>query len=301
MTARMFLESTQPESSAVQRQKSRDQWVSEAVAALGRKTQTTPRVGIILGSGLGGFADDIRIHETVSYDEIPGFSMSTAPGHASRLILGSCGNVPVVVLQGRAHLYEGHHVAEVTFPVRVLHALGARLLVLTNASGGLNPRLSVGDLVVIDDHIDMTGAKFDVDTDRVSPISPRNPVPRLYEPGFVEGALAVCRKEGLEAQRGTYVAVTGPNYETRAEYRMFRGLGGDVVGMSTVPEALVAASLGLDVVALSTVTNVCNPDRLSATDGEAVVRAAAAADWKLRVVLRGLLNRPGAAEDADTP
>ena len=290
MTARTFDESTRSGSSAVSVRESRNECVSKAVAALGRKTEAIPRVGIVLGSGLGGFADDLEIHETVNYDAIPGFSKSTAPGHAGRLIFGSCGNVPVVVLQGRAHLYEGHHVADVTFPVRVLHAMGIRLLVLTNASGGLNSRLSVGDLVVIDNHIDMTGAEFDVETDGDPPISAWNRVPRLYDPRLVEGVLAVCRIEGFEAQRGTYVAVTGPNYETRAEYRMFRSMGGDVVGMSTVPEALVAARLGLDVVALSTVTNVCNPDQLSATDGESVVQAAAAADWKLRVVLRGLLS-----------
>lgn len=260
--------------------------VSEAVAAIGFNSQTAPEVGIVLGSGLGGFADDIDVLQSVRYADIPGFPRSTAIGHAGRLIFGSCGDVPVAVLQGRTHLYEGYGVAEVTFPVRVLHALGVRRLVLTNAAGGLNPQLSVGDLVVIADHIDFTAARFEF-TAHGSPPPQRSP--HLYEPELVDHVLKVCRGEGIAAHRGTYVAVTGPNYETRAEYRMFRALGGDVVGMSTVPEALAAADLGLEVLAVSTVTNVCNPDRLAATDGQSVVDAAARAEWRLRVVLRELL------------
>lgn len=251
-------------------------------------TPVTPAVGIILGSGLGGVVDEVNVVRAVSYEEIPGFPRSTAPGHAGRLVLGSLADTPVVVLQGRTHLYEGRDVADVTFGVEVLHALGVRRLILTNAAGGLNPQLSVGDLVVIEDHIDFTGARFI--TAGANPVhSPWNRQPGLYSPELVKRALAVCRRDEVVVHRGTYVAVTGPNYETRAEYRMFRLLGGDVVGMSTVPEALAGARLGLEVLTLSIVTNVCRPDELAVTDGESVVRAAERAEWKLRTVLPGVL------------
>lgn len=268
--------------------------VARAAELVGKRMPTAPPVGIVLGSGLGGVVEDVDVAHCIDYEAIPRFPGSTAPGHAGRLIVGSLGSTPVVALQGRVHLYEGRDVAEVTFGVRVLHALGARSLVLTNAAGGLNPGLSVGDLVVIDSHIDFTGARFATFGGPAVAHDLRNRRPRMYTPGLVERALAVCRRENIVARRGSYVCVTGPNFETRAEYRMFRALGADVVGMSTVPEALVAAELGLNVLAISIVTNVCRPDRLEKTAGESVVSAAESAEWKLRAVLRRVITEDGA-------
>lgn len=249
-----------------------------------------PRVGIILGTGLGRFADEIDDPRTLSYDDISHFPRSTAIGHKGQLTCGTVCGVPVVTMEGRFHVYEGYAPALITLPVRVMHRLGIELLVISNASGGIDPRLAVGDVVVIDDHINLMFANPLIGPHDEA-LGPRFPdMSAIYDRGLIEQALDIARRQGFAAHRGTYIAVAGPNYETRAEYRCFRRIGGDVIGMSTVPEAIVAAQLGLKVLALSTVTNVCNPDALSETDGGSVVVAASSAEWKLRAILLSLLS-----------
>ena len=268
--------------------------VVEATDWIQQRCRQCPRVGIILGTGLGRFAEEVESPTTLAYDDIPHFPRSTAIGHKGQLTCGTVGGVPVVTMEGRFHVYEGYAPAQITLPVRVMHRLGIELLVVSNASGGLNPRLAVGDLVAIDDHINLMCANPLIGPHDDS-LGPRFPdLSAIYDAALIEHVQAIARQHGFTAHPGTYVAVSGPNYETRAEYRFFRRIGGDVIGMSTVPEVLVAAQLGLKVLALSTVTNVCNPDALTETDGASVAAASSAAEWKLRTILLSLLHTPHA-------
>jgi purine-nucleoside phosphorylase len=265
--------------------------IAEAADLIRLRLSHRPRVGIILGTGLGRFADEIANPATLRYDDIPHFPRSTAIGHKGQLTCGTVCGVPVVTMEGRFHVYEGYPPAQITLPVRVMHRLGIELLVISNASGGLNPRLAVGDVVTIDDHINLMFANplFGPHDDSFGPRFPD--LSSIYDAALIEQVAAIARQHGFAAHRGTYIAVTGPNYETRAEYRFFRHIRGDVIGMSTVPEAIVASQLGLKVLALSTVTNVCNPDALSQTDGASVMAAASSAEWKLRTILLSILSR----------
>lgn len=264
--------------------------VVEAAHRVQRAWTQRPRVGIILGTGLGHFAEVIENPATLAYDDIPHFPRSTAIGHKGQLTCGAVCSVPVVTMEGRFHVYEGYAPAQITLPVRVMHRLGIELLVISNASGGLSPRLAVGDIVAIDDHINLLFGNPLIGPHEGA-LGPRFPDPSaIYDAALIEQVAAIARQHGFAAHRGAYVAVNGPNYETRAEYRFFRRIGGDVIGMSTVPEAIVAAQLGLKVLALSTVTNVCNPDALSETDGASVMAAASSAEWKLRTILLSILS-----------
>jgi purine-nucleoside phosphorylase len=214
------------------------------------------RVGLILGSGLGAFADDLEDAVAVSYEEIPGFARSTVEGHAGRLVVGKIAGTPLVVLQGRFHYYEGYTLEEVTFPVRVLGLLGVKALILTNAAGGLNNSFTQGALMLISDHLNLMG---------VNPLrgandarfGPRFPdMSDVYEREFQEIAITEAHATKLELKRGIYAALTGPSYETPAEIRMLRSLGADAVGMSTVPEAIVARHMGIKVLGVSCITNM---------------------------------------------
>jgi purine-nucleoside phosphorylase len=263
--------------------------IAAAHEFLRQRTQTRPQVGIILGTGLGGFAREIAASHSFTYDDIPHFPRATALGHKGQLTFGTVAGLPVVAMEGRFHLYEGYPAATITLPVRVMHRLGIELLIVSNASGGLNPHYQVGDLVVIDDHINLM-----FDNPLIGPGDPalgsrRPDMSRPYDPSLIAQTLAIARQQNIAAHRGVYVGVTGPNYESRAEYRFFRRIGADVIGMSTVPEVITAAQLGLKVLALSTVTNVCRPDALATTDGAEVAAAAAAAEPRLRVAVRTLL------------
>jgi len=270
---------------------SRDSRLAEAMDTIRSRTDHCPTIGIVLGTGLGGLADEIEESVSFPYRELPGFAESTAIGHRGQLTLGNLAGVPVVAMQGRFHCYEGYSVEEVTFPTRVLHALGIESLILSNAAGGLRPGMRVGDVVVIEDHIDWMFMQSTHDDHSAPGWQP----PRQaragspYHPLDVETALTRARQCGVRATRGVYAAMTGPNYETRAEYRMLRKLGADVVGMSTVPEALVARDLGLPVLAFSIITNVCSPDALTETTGSAVADAASAGEPGLRAIVRRLL------------
>ncbi|HYP52808.1 MAG TPA: purine-nucleoside phosphorylase [Pyrinomonadaceae bacterium] len=214
------------------------------------------RVAVVLGSGLGAFADSLEDPLAVSYSDIPGFARSTVAGHAGRLVLGRVASTPVAVMQGRFHYYEGYTLEEVTFPVRTLAALGVRSLVLTNAAGGLNNSFTQGCLVLISDHLNLLGTSplRGANDERLGPRFPD--MTEVYSHEFQEAAVREAHEMGLDLRRGIYAALQGPNYETPAEIRMLRLLGADAVGMSTVPEAIVARHMGLRVLGLSCITNM---------------------------------------------
>ena len=259
--------------------------ITDACAAIAKQWPHTPAVGIILGSGLGGVTGVITDAVTIPYDTLPHFARSTAHGHAGQLVCGMLEGVPVVVLEGRQHAYEGYPLAQITFPVRVLQRLGARRLVVTNACGGLNPNFRTGDLMVIDDHINLLNGNplIGINDERLGPRFPDMSAP--YTPRLIDEALEIARRENFAAHRGVYVAVTGPNLETRAEYRFLRGIGADVVGMSTVPEVIVAVHAGLEVLGISVITDMCLPDALEVATVEKILAVARSAEPKLRAIV----------------
>ena len=262
---------------------------SESLRAIRGKWLGTPRVGIILGTGLGELAEQIDAEAIIDYRDIPHFGKSTALAHKGRLVCGKLCGVSVVAMQGRVHLYEGYSPQQVVLPVYVMKALGASTLIVTNANGGLNPKLRTGDVVVMEDHINLMfrNPLVGANDDAVGPRFPDMCSP--YDESLIEASLAVARKENFNAYRGVYAAMTGPSYETRAEYRMLRRLGADVVGMSTVPEVIAAMHCGLRVLGLSIVTNVARPDVFEKVDAEEVLHDAAQAGAKVQALIRGVL------------
>ena len=227
-----------------------------AARFLRARTDLEVRVALVLGSGLGAFADQLEDAEPVPYEEIPGFARPTVEGHAGRLVLGRVGGVAVAAMQGRFHFYEGYTLEEVTFPIRVLGLLGAKSLVLTNAAGGLNNSYEQGALILISDHLNLMGTNPLLGRNDAR-FGPRFPdMTEVYDREYQDAAIAESREMGLELRRGIYAALTGPSYETPAEIRMLRLLGADAVGMSTVPEALVARHMGLRVLGFSCITNM---------------------------------------------
>jgi purine-nucleoside phosphorylase len=268
--------------------------VRDAAAAITTRWPTLPRVGLVLGSGLGRCAEEIDAAARISYRDIPYFPRATALGHKGCLLCGDLVGTPIVAMEGRCHAYEGYSQAEITLPIRVMKELGVRLLILSNASGGLNPLYAQGDVVVVADHINLM-----FDGPLTVPCDPGErfvDMSRPYDAELIDRALGIARREKFAAHRGVYVGVKGPNLETRAEYRMLRLLGADVVGMSTVPEAIVAAQLGLRTLGLATVTNVCRPDALRPARAEDIVAAAESAEPKLRKIILGIV-RECAGED----
>jgi purine-nucleoside phosphorylase len=236
-------------------------------------------------------ADEISVDTTIPYQELPGFPLSTVESHAGRLLLGRLGSTPVVAMQGRFHRYEGYSLGEVTFPVRVMHALGARTLIVSNACGGMNPLWSPGDLVLLSDHINLLGDNplIGANDERLGPRFPDMSAP--YDPELRALARAVSLKLGIVLREGVYVAVPGPNLETRAEYRMLRAIGADVVGMSTVPEVIVAAHSGIRTVGISIITDQCLPDALEPASLERIIETARQAEPALTRLITGLVER----------
>jgi purine-nucleoside phosphorylase len=267
--------------------------ISEAVAVISARWKLRPKVGIILGSGLGAVAAAVTDAVKIPYESIPHFARSAAPGHAGQLVCGLLEGVPVVILEGRMHAYEGYPLAQITFPVRVIKRLGGDLLVVTNAGGGLNPLFRSGDVMVIDDHINLLGDNplIGINDDRLGPRFPDMSAP--YTPPLVDAALATARRENFVAHRGVYVAVTGPNLETRAEYRFLRTIGADVVGMSTVPEVIVAVHSGMQVLGFSVVTDMCLPDALEVATVESILATARSAEPKLRAMILDAVRTAG--------
>lgn len=289
--------------------------LSAAVETIFSRRFLQPEVAIILGSGLGGLAEDLTHCTAISYADIPNFRSTHAAGHAGQLLLGYLCGMPVVVMQGRCHRYEGHSHASVCFPVRVMQSLGARLLMVTNAAGGLNPRYRAGDLMLVDQHIDClwprqhASSQLDgsaasaavrstdgVGTPRLS-ASPMRTLGEIYNEELLDRMRRIARRHEINLHRGTYVATLGPTYETRAEYRMFRWMGGDAVGMSTVPEVLTARQLGMRVLALSVITNVACTDSLQGTTHEEVMHFGRQVEPKLRCLLRQLLEEMAGPAD----
>jgi len=265
--------------------------IGEAVGAIRARSALAPEVGIILGTGLGGLAKAMKVEVAIEYGEIPGFPLSTVESHSGRLLLGTLGGRRVVAMQGRFHRYEGYSLQEVTFPVRVLKALGARTLIVSNACGGMHPLWAPGDLMLLADHINLLG-----DNPLIGPndatLGPRFPdMSAVYDAGLRELAHAVALGRGLTLREGVYVAVQGPNLETRAEYRMLRAMGADVVGMSTVPEAIVARHGGMRVLGISIITDQCLPDSLEEASLDRILAVAAKAEPHLTALVQGVLER----------
>lgn len=264
--------------------------IREAVAVVRGHTDLQPRVGIIMGTGLGGLAGEIDAEVVLPYEEIPHFPLSALEAHPGRLILGQLGGTPVVAMQGRFHRYEGYSLQEVTFPIRVMRMLGAEVLVLSGISGGMNPLWRAGEMVLLDDHINLLGDNPLVG-DNLDELGPR--FPDMSEP-YDRGLQAMAEKAALEAgirlNRGVYLALAGPNPETRAEYRMLRGMGADIVGMSTVPEVIVARQMGMRVLGLSIITDQCLPDALEPVDVPAIIATAMNAEPRLTALIRAVVT-----------
>lgn len=233
-----------------------NQRVAEAAAAIRESTSTEPRVAMVLGSGLGALAAEVEDPVVVPYTDIPHFPASTAPGHAGRLVLGGVEGTPVAIMAGRVHLYEGYTADEVAFPIRVLHHLGAKLLIITNAAGGINPEFHPGTLMLIEDHINLTGHNPLVGPNHLE-LGPRFPdMSSAYSPRLRQIAMAAGETVGEDLSSGVYLGLQGPSYETPAEIRMFRLMGADAVGMSTVIEVIAARHAGLEVLGISCITNM---------------------------------------------
>ena len=253
----------------------------EAVAAVRAVSEIEPRAAIVLGTGLGGLARAMDVEAEIPYEALPHFPRATVESHHGKLLLGTLEGVPVVAMQGRMHCYEGWSMREVVFPVRVMKLLGADVLLVSGACGGMNPLWAPGDLVMLNDHVNLLG-----DTPLVGPnldeLGPRFPdMSSPYDPELRRAAAAVAMAQGVALREGVYVAVAGPQLETRAEYRMLRALGADVVGMSTVPEVIGARHMGMRVLAVAVITDQCLPDALEEADVAKIIATAAAAEPKL--------------------
>lgn len=255
--------------------------INETSAAIRTRVKIKPTVGIILGTGLGELVKEIKGKKSIRYDELPNLSLSAVKSHENQMVFGKIGQKTVVAMQGRFHYYEGYSMKEVTFPVRVMKALGIKTLVVSNAAGGINPDFRAGDLMLITDHINLMG-----DNPLIGPnddaLGPRFPdMIEPYDDKLTRLVERVALDEKIPVKRGVYVAVAGPNLETRAEYRLLRTIGADAVGMSTVPEVIVAVHAGLRVLGISCITDECLPDALKPANIEMILKVAAEAEPKL--------------------
>ncbi len=264
--------------------------VDETLEFIRAQSKISPEVGIVLGTGLGDLARDIKAEAIFSYKDIPHFPVSTVETHAGKLIFGMLSGKKVVAMQGRFHYYEGYSMKQITYPIRVMKLLGINTLVISNAAGGMNPLYQKGDIMLMDDHINLLG-----DNPLIGPNDdtwgPRFPdMSEPYSKRLIQLAEQIALDEKLKVQRGVYVAVTGPNLETRAEYRFLRGIGADVVGMSTVPEVIVARHMGLEVFGVSVVTDECFPDALEPADVSDIIKTANGAQPKLTLLMARVIK-----------
>lgn len=259
--------------------------IEEATAAIKAAWPETPHAGIILGTGLGGLTEQIEVQASLDYDDIPHFLKSTATSHRGRLVCGLLEGKPVMAMEGRFHMYEGYSLKDITLPVRVMKNLGAEKLVVSNACGGMNPYYKCGDIMLIDDHINLMGDNplIGINDDRLGPRFPDMSQPYSFE--LIDKAMEIARNNNIHVHRGVFVAVSGPNLETRAEYRFLRNIGADVVGMSTVPEVIVAVHCGLPAVGFSIITDLCFPDSLEPAVVEEIIAHANAAEPNLRLLV----------------
>jgi purine-nucleoside phosphorylase len=264
--------------------------IEQATRAIRKQWSGKSQVGIILGTGLGGLADEVEDAVRIPYEEIPHFPQPTVASHTGRFVCGRLAGKSVVAMEGRFHFYEGYSLQQITLPVRVMKALGCSVLIVSNACGGMNPQYAKGDLMIIEDHINLMGANplIGPNDDRLGPRFPD--MCRPYDPELTALALRVALEERIVCHKGVFVAVPGPNLETRAEYRFLRGIGADVVGMSSVPEVLVGVHAGLRNLGISVVTDICLPDALQPVALEEIIATANAAEKKLRVLVRRVVG-----------
>ena len=263
----------------------------EAAAAIRKRSKVVPEIAIILGTGLGNLAKKIKADAVISYKNIPHFPVSTVESHAGQMTLGELSGKKVVAMEGRFHFYEGYSLADVTFPVRVMRELGAKILIVSNASGGLNLEYRKGELVLIEDIINFMGVNPLVgpNDERLGPRFPDMSAP--FSGSLMKITEETARTEKISVRRGVYIGVTGPNLETRAEYRMMRNFGADLVGMSTVPEVIVGVHMGMEILGISVVTDLCDPDNLHAVDIKEIIKTANEAGPKLDRLIEKTLKK----------
>ncbi len=265
--------------------------IKETVDFLKGRINVQAKTGIVLGSGLNALAKDIIIEHAFLYKDIPNFPVSTVEGHIGKLLLGTLNNMEIIAMQGRFHYYEGYSMEEVTFPIRVMKALGVENLILSNASGGMNPAYKVGDIVIISDHINMF-PENPLRGKNEDSLGPRFPdMSEAYSKEIIAIAEQIAGENQINYHKGIYVGTSGPTFETPAEYAMFRVLGGDCVGMSTVPEAIVAAHAGMRCVAFSVITDLGIAGQVEKVSHEEVLKAAVNAEPKLRLIVKELVSR----------
>ena len=262
----------------------------ECVQAIQQQWKHTPQIGMVLGTGLGGLSDQIDVQARIPYSDLPHFPESTAPSHAGQLVCGELHGVPLIAMEGRFHFYEGYSLQQVTFPVRVMQALGTETLILTSAVGGMNPQYSLSDIVILEDHINLMpdNPLRGINDDELGPRFPDMSEP--YDQKLIQLASQTALELAIQAHKGVLVAVPGPNLETRAEYRMLRSIGADIVGMSTVPEVIVARHAGMKVAGFSIVTDMCLPDALEPVDINKILEVAATGGEKLQRLLSELIR-----------
>lgn len=267
------------------------QHVTKSVQAIWKKTAFRPDIAIILGTGLGNLAKKVTKEIAISYEAIPNFPHSTVVSHAGRLLFGTLGGKKVAIMDGRFHFYEGYSLEQVTFPVRVLRKLGAKILIVSNAAGGLNLSYKKGDIVLIEDHINLMGVNplIGPNDDRLGIRFPDMSAP--YSERLMGIAQKAAQEKRIPLKRGIYMGVSGPNLETRAEYRFMRKAGADLVGMSTVPEVIVGVHAGFEILGLSIVTDICDPDHLKAVNIEEIIRTAAEAGPKLDQLVESVVQK----------
>lgn len=265
--------------------------MEETVRAIRTHTQAVPSVGIILGTGLGGLVNDVQIEASISYDNLPHFPISTVESHHGNLIFGTLAGKTIVAMQGRFHYYEGYSMQQITFPVRVMKMLGVNTLLISNACGSMNPYFRRGELMLMTDHINLLGDNplIGVNDDTLGPRFPDMSEP--YSQRLLHIADEVALDNKIRVHRGVYVAVAGPNLETRAEYRFLRTIGADVVGMSTIPENIVARHMGMEVLGMSIITDECYPDALKPVSVEEIIATAMTAEPAMTTILEGVIAR----------
>jgi purine-nucleoside phosphorylase len=265
--------------------------IKESAAFIQSKTSIKPSIGIILGTGLGGLVKEINVIDTISYEDIPNFPVSTVESHSGKLIFGELGGKKVVAMQGRFHYYEGYSLQQVTFPVRVMKLLGIERLFVSNASGGVNPDFEVGEIMIQDDHINLFPGNplIGKNIDELGPRFPDMSDP--YDPSMIELAKKIASENNIKVSVGTYAGLTGPTLETPAEYRYVRNIGADAVGMSTVPEVIVARHMGIPCFAISIITDLGVPGKIQKVSVQDVIEVASRQEPKMTLIMRELISR----------
>jgi purine-nucleoside phosphorylase len=263
--------------------------IKQTAEYIKQQTKTTPKIGVILGSGLGGFADNMKVECRLAYKDIPNFPISTVKGHKGELLFGKMGNTELVCMQGRFHYYEGYTMKEVTFPIRVMKALGVELLIVTNASGGVNPRYEVGDIMLIKDHINlMPNPLIGPNDERLGVRFPS--MSTIYDAALREEAYKIAKANNIRIQEGVYVGTSGPSFETPAEYKFFHCIGADTVGMSTVPEVIVASHSQMRVFGMSVISNVFKEEVQADCTHEEVLEGVAKAGDRMSMIVQELIK-----------